>query len=282
MAPEQWGRGKITFSADIFALGVLLFQCFTGQLPFTGDFIELYDQRVRDQPPSPRAFGVTSEKLERLILDCLRKDPALRPPNVRAVRDRLRQAIAQVQARGDGNVATGGSSQPLASAEAPTPLAAPSQLIPATLDDVAPPLSPSLLSVVRPGRGRFVGAALVVLLLGTGVGLGVWRLRGSSGVAPTPLTMAPSSTNGVVAASPAPAPEVRVPLEEIQPAASGKKNEPEKPGTARAPKRSAVTARPAETPRPPAVKVPAASEGPDEAGPPGFYKFRKSTAIGAK
>src|SRR5205085_6580194 len=82
MAPEQAG-GATKFAgpqADVWALGVILYECLTGAKPFAGATVEsLLLSVLRDDPPPPRmlAPGVPRD-LELVCLKCLRKDPAER------------------------------------------------------------------------------------------------------------------------------------------------------------------------------------------------------------
>lgn len=79
MSPEQIrGNGKdADGKADVFALGVILFELLTGRLPEDGDsFLELSARRLNDPVPELVGFdpGLTA-----LVRACLAKDPADRP-----------------------------------------------------------------------------------------------------------------------------------------------------------------------------------------------------------
>ncbi len=57
MAPEQVSGKKVDERADIYSLGVILFEIFTGKLPFTGESaISVGFKQIKDDPPSPRSI----------------------------------------------------------------------------------------------------------------------------------------------------------------------------------------------------------------------------------
>ena len=81
MAPEACeGKGVLDHRADVYALGILLFEMATGRRPFDGDSMaEVLMKQVRSLPPAPRAFDAAiPPAVEQVILRCLAKLPELR------------------------------------------------------------------------------------------------------------------------------------------------------------------------------------------------------------
>ena len=78
MAPEQLGTDETTAAADIYALGVVMYEMVAGQRPFEGDTpFAVALQRLQRPPVSPRVLVPDLDpRWEATILRCLERDPA--------------------------------------------------------------------------------------------------------------------------------------------------------------------------------------------------------------
>ncbi len=93
MPPEvAMGRQDIDGRADLYALGCVGYWLLTGQLVFDADgAMAMVLAHVQEQPvpPSRRTEIEVPKSLDRLILQCLEKDPAARPQSGRRLLDLL-------------------------------------------------------------------------------------------------------------------------------------------------------------------------------------------------
>ena len=80
MSPEQLRGEEADIRADIYSTGVVLFEIFTGELPFKGQSaMQIMLKHLEEPPPAPRTiWPEVPPKLEAVILRCLEKDPAAR------------------------------------------------------------------------------------------------------------------------------------------------------------------------------------------------------------
>jgi WD40 repeat protein/serine/threonine protein kinase len=95
MAPEQASgkRALVGPATDIYALGVVLYQLLTGQLPFQNDStLELLRAVASDEPTRPRRLEPRLPRdLEAITLHCLEKEPRNRYPTALALAEDLRR-----------------------------------------------------------------------------------------------------------------------------------------------------------------------------------------------
>ncbi|HKT39433.1 MAG TPA: PASTA domain-containing protein, partial [Ktedonobacterales bacterium] len=112
-APEQAQGEIVTPAADIYALGIVMYEMLTGKTPFDGDTpVAVAMRHIQDIPEPPsRLNQMIPRDLERIILRCLEKDPRDRYPNG----DALAYALDQF-ARGPNKRfgASGSGMRPLA------------------------------------------------------------------------------------------------------------------------------------------------------------------------
>jgi serine/threonine-protein kinase len=84
MAPEQCLGRAVDRRADIYSMGVILYEIFAGVVPFRSEtFGELIYQHMSEAPEPPSRHRPVPPDLERVILSCLEKDPAKRPESAK-------------------------------------------------------------------------------------------------------------------------------------------------------------------------------------------------------
>jgi hypothetical protein len=87
MAPEQIGKGEASVRSDIYSLGLVLYELFTGRLPYQATTpTEWRRAHLESSPRTPSSVVKDIDPVvEKAILRCLQKDPAQRPSSVRHV-----------------------------------------------------------------------------------------------------------------------------------------------------------------------------------------------------
>jgi serine/threonine protein kinase len=99
MSPEQCKGAPIDARSDQYSLGIVLYQLFTGTVPFEGDTpMAVAVQHINEPLPRPRRFNPDlPDAIESVLLKALSKDPDHRYPHIdtmnEAFQDGLRQSV---------------------------------------------------------------------------------------------------------------------------------------------------------------------------------------------
>jgi ABC-type transport system substrate-binding protein len=92
LSPEQVASRAFDGRSDIYSLGVVLYECFLGEPPFTGEVQSILYRIVHENPQPPRTLGAEiREELQDIVLRCLEKDPARRSQKAGQVAEALRR-----------------------------------------------------------------------------------------------------------------------------------------------------------------------------------------------
>ena len=100
MAPEQWSDEEPDSRADIYSLGVILYQMLAGDVPFKGSSIpSIMKKHLTVPPPTFQSVGVeVSPQIEGVVRFALEKDVSARIPSVAEFLKELRAAVEGVGA----------------------------------------------------------------------------------------------------------------------------------------------------------------------------------------
>lgn len=121
MAPEQLEGREVSVQSDLYALGLVLYEMFTGKLPHQADTVaEIVRLRKESRVVNPSALvGEIDPAVERAIQRCLDPDPAQRPVSALALAaslpggDPLAAALAAGETPSPEIVAASGSTESL-------------------------------------------------------------------------------------------------------------------------------------------------------------------------
>lgn len=87
MSPEQLAGQEVTVRSDIYSLGIVLYELFTGKPPFQADTVAEYQEMHTATVPSHPSVVLSAldPVVERAIMRCLEKKAVSRPPSALAV-----------------------------------------------------------------------------------------------------------------------------------------------------------------------------------------------------
>ncbi len=95
LSPEQAQGMDVTPLSDLYSIGIILYECLTGRVPFEGDTaVSVALKQMREEPIPPSAWNpAVSPALDAVVLRSLRREPYERFPDAGSFIDALDAAI---------------------------------------------------------------------------------------------------------------------------------------------------------------------------------------------
>jgi serine/threonine-protein kinase len=257
MSPEQaQGTRAVDHRTDLWALGVLVYECLTGTLPFVSDaFGDLVLKIIVEPLPVPSQVAPVPPGFDAWWARAVDRDPAGRFQSARELSDALAVALGLGAAEGIGAPATGMSGAPiagdsLAAGRVPTPVGPAGTPALGTIAAVAASVGASPRPRSR-ARAVVLGGLASLALLGVGA---LAALQGRAGPSPAAVVSSPPAMVSAPAAIPAPVPELAAPTASasasVAPSASAASSASVAPSASASPPRPADSASTRAAPRP--------------------------------
>jgi serine/threonine protein kinase len=149
ISPEQAAGQVATAASDIYALGVVAYQCLAGRRPFEGENpLEIAMKHVREPPP-PLPADIPPAVRE-IVMRTLAKDPANRWPSAAALSAVARQAAATLGSGVAPSTSPASPSSPAPAPRSPVLSGQPGSATAVPPPPMSPPLSPYLSGQAAP------------------------------------------------------------------------------------------------------------------------------------
>ena len=198
MAPEMFTGNLVDYRSDIYALGIILYQLLSGQVPFRGNtFYSIATSHLQDAPPSIHAaHPALPIEIDDIIQTALAKKPENRFKSAGALAQALRNTFSltpETDMRSLPTIITASPPAPVVeTVRAINPTTDPTKLIPEPPRD---PITPNnftqpVTPLIRPyaeTKSRqqplllFVGILLVIALIVGGVLIGLQINKSNAG-----------------------------------------------------------------------------------------------------
>lgn len=96
LSPEQARGGNATKKSDVYALGIVLYELLTGELPFSGESaVSIALKHLQTETPSVREFDASiPQSLENVVLKATAKNPLHRYSSVEDMEDDLQTVLS--------------------------------------------------------------------------------------------------------------------------------------------------------------------------------------------
>ena len=126
MSPEQALCHEVSAAADIYAMGVVMYEMVTGTVPFHSEQLVILLNAILKQPAPPpsRIRREIPPWLDRLVLRCLEKDPEARPQSMEEVGAVLAAGATELGGSLAGSDAALGATMMAPAGVTPAPIAA--------------------------------------------------------------------------------------------------------------------------------------------------------------